>query len=69
MDKIATRNYRRAKLEGRLCSRCGWMITIKNWKKGYRLCAGCHSALKGVNVPARYGKWKDEKDDMTGEMP
>jgi hypothetical protein len=61
--------FRVAREEGRVCSRCGWIITKKNWAKGYRLCAGCHDALKGVNVNGRYGKWFDEPQDRTGEMP
>jgi hypothetical protein len=63
-----TRQFSRAKAEGRTCSRCGWMISLKNWAKGYRLCPGCHDALKGVNTPPRYGKYRDEPVDMTGEM-
>jgi len=30
------------------------MISIKNWKKGYRLCPNCYSAMKGVNVSTAY---------------
>lgn len=68
MTNLITRRFCRAKAEGRLCSRCGWMISIKNWKKGYRLCPGCHDAMKGVNVDCKYGKYLDEPVDMTGEM-
>ena len=56
-----------AKLAGRVCSRCGWMINIKNWNKGYRLCAGCYDALKGVNVSGGHLRYRDEPRDLTGE--
>lgn len=60
--------YQRAKKEGRLCSRCGWIISAQNWKKGYRLCGMCWSALKGVNVDNPHGPYLDEPREMTGEM-
>ena len=65
---IISRQLKRAKTDGRVCSRCGWIITVKNWKKGFRLCAGCYDALKGVNV--RGGHWAaaDEARDRTGDM-
>jgi hypothetical protein len=62
-----SRVYAQAKKEGRLCSRCGWVINTKNWKKGYRLCGACWDALKGVNVNNAHGKFRDEPRDMTGE--
>lgn len=68
MNKILARQFARAKAEGRLCSRCGWMIPIKNWKKGYRLCAGCYDGLKGVNVSKGHYKASDEPADRTGNM-
>jgi|WetSurSiteA1Bulk_404760.scaffolds.fasta_scaffold363926_1 hypothetical protein len=61
--------YKKAKEEGRLCSRCGWIITVKNWKKGYHLCAGCYFGLKGVNVKHAGGRrLADDPPDKTGEM-
>jgi hypothetical protein len=60
--------YAKARDEGRLCSSCGWIISTKNWKKGYRLCGSCWDANKGVRTPARWGKFRDEPLDMTGEM-
>lgn len=66
--KELTKLYAEAKREGRICSRCKWMITVKNWNKGDRLCYGCIDALRGVNTPARFGKWRDEPIDKTGEM-
>ena len=68
MSKLFDNVYHKAKVEGRLCSRCGWIVTVKNWKKGYRLCAGCYDALKGVNVDGNQGAYRDEPVDMTGEM-
>jgi hypothetical protein len=62
------RQLRMAKREGRVCSHCGWMISKKNWNKGYRLCAGCWDGLKGVNVAGGYGHYRDEPVDKTGEM-
>lgn len=65
---IIARQYKRAKSEGRVCSRCGWLITVKNWTKGYRLCAGCYDALKGVNISCKWGAYRDESIEKTGEM-
>lgn len=62
------RAYNNAKRDGRICSRCKWLITKKNWEKGYRLCSGCYSALQGVNISGRWGKWRDEPLDKTGEF-
>jgi len=67
MNDIA-KAFRKARLEGRLCSQCGWIISKINWKKGYRLCGSCWDANKGVRTPARWGKFRDEPVDMTGEM-
>lgn len=64
-EALALHNARKA---GRVCSRCGWMINMKNWKKGYRLCSGCWDALKGVNVSGGHGKFQEEPREMTGEM-
>ena len=66
--KEITRLYSQAKKEGRICCRCGWMVSKKIWDMGFRLCAGCASALRGVNTPPRWGKWRDEPLDKTGEM-
>ena len=63
-----SRVYARAKEQGRLCSRCGWIINTKNWKKGYRLCGACWDALKGVNVDTGSYRLSDEPHDKTGEM-
>ena len=65
---IMSRVYSQAKKDGRICSRCGWIITKKNWAKGDRLCYNCEDALKGVNTPPRWGQWLDEPIDKTGEM-
>jgi hypothetical protein len=54
--------------EGRLCNRCGWMITKANWKKGYRQCGGCYSGLKGVNCKQGHAQDAQEIHDRTGEM-
>jgi hypothetical protein len=69
MNKLLAATYEKAKAEGRLCTQCGWIITKANWKKGYRLCAGCGDANKGVRTRPVFGKWRDEPVDMTGEMP
>jgi hypothetical protein len=68
MSKTMERQLHRALAEGRVCSNCGWMINLKNWAKGYRLCAGCWDALKGVNVDRGHGQYRDEPVEMTGEM-
>ena len=67
-DIILARQFRKAKKDGRICKRCGWMITVKNWKAGHKLCAGCYSALKGVNVSFGSYPYEDEPKDLTGEM-
>ena len=67
-SNILARQFTRAKGEGRTCSRCGWIITVKNWKKGYRLCPGCFDALKGVNVSTGHWPKRDEPGEKTGEM-
>lgn len=66
----ATRQFNRAKAEGRVCSRCGWMVSIKNWMKGYRLCPGCWDASRGMAPIGQSGKYqdRDEPVDRTGEM-
>lgn len=66
--KPGAKALHKAREDGRVCSRCGWMITIKNWNKGYRLCAGCYDGLKGVNVSKGHYRYADEPRDMTGEM-
>ena len=60
--------FHKAKEEGRICTRCGWMITVKDWKKHFTECAACRYALKGVNIKYGHGKARDESVDMTGEM-
>lgn len=55
-----------AKTEGRICHKCGWMITKKNWNKGYRLCAGCFSASKGVSTNRGAPPYRDEAPELTG---
>lgn len=62
-------HLKQARKEGRICSRCGWLITKINWAKGYKLCAGCYDALKGVNVRGGALPCPDEPADRTGEMP
>ena len=65
--KPEKRALQRAIEEKRLCQNCGWMVTIKNWKKGYRLCAGCYDARKGVNVSKGHYRYSDEPKDITGD--
>lgn len=67
-ETILARQYRRAKAEGRICERCGWLVPVKNWKKGHRLCPGCFDALKGINVKTGSQPYKDDPEELTGEM-
>lgn len=67
-NKVLTDAYHKAKLAGRLCTRCGWIITIAQWRQGKKLCEGCEDALKGVNVQYGYYPDSDEISDLTGEM-
>jgi hypothetical protein len=59
--------FRKAREEGRICSNCGWIITKELAKKGSKLCGGCTSALKGVNVKQGALPYQDEPRDRTGE--
>lgn len=54
--------------EGRVCVRCGWMITKPNWKKGHRLCYGCREAMRGVDCKGGHHQPQQERIDKTGEM-
>lgn len=67
-NKYQQRQFKRAEKEGRVCEKCGWMISIKNWKKGHRLCAGCYTGQRGVRVSGGWGPYYDEPQDRTGEM-
>jgi len=64
---IISKQFKKAMEEGRKCEKCGYMITKPNWSKGYRLCAGCFDAAKGVNTPNGHGHYLDEARDKTGE--
>jgi hypothetical protein len=68
MNKILARQFSRAKSEGRVCARCGWMISVKDWKKGNRTCPGCRDALRGVRVIGGHWAPRDEPSEKTGEM-
>lgn len=57
-----------ARREGRICPQCQWIITKKEWKKGFRLCGRCIDINKGVNVNYGHGRYRDEPVDKTGEM-
>ena len=67
MNKTLSNVYAKAKAEGRLCRRCGWVITKKNWQKGFLLCAGCWDAEKGVNVATGWGSWRNKPMEKPGE--
>ena len=60
--------YAKAKKEGRLCSICHWIVTVKDYKKGFTTCDNCRDAAKGVNC--KYGHWQNRSEpvDMSGEM-
>lgn len=66
-NKLLSKVYIQAKKDGRVCRRCGWIITKKNWAKGFLLCSGCWDAVKGVNVSSGWNKPQEEMVDMTGE--
>lgn len=71
MRSLMYRAFVKAKKEGRLCERCGWLVTVKDWKKGNRLCFNCRDAETGMKNPyphINYGSWRDEPVDKTGEM-
>jgi hypothetical protein len=68
MNTLTKKQYYKAKIEGRVCSNCRWIITKKDWKAGLRMCAGCTDAMRGVDV--KYGAYPDcdEPKEKTGEM-
>ncbi len=68
MRQSTVNNFIRAKMEGRICSHCGWMVTIKEWKAGYKMCGNCRDALKGVNVKTGSNPYSDEPTEKTGEL-
>jgi len=61
------KTLRIAKQEGRVCEKCGWIITKKNWKKRYRMCPGCYYASKGVSTKKGHYPYADEPKNLTGE--
>lgn len=67
-NPLLSKVYTKAKAEGRVCRRCGWIITKKNWAKGFLLCAGCWDAEMGVNVRGGHYQPQQEVTDKTGEM-
>ena len=68
MNKLLSSVYHKAKVEGRTCLRCGWIVTKKDWAKGFLMCAGCRDALRGVNVYYGHSQAQQETADKTGEM-
>lgn len=60
--------YKKAKKEKRICERCGWIVTVSEWRKGSRLCYGCKSGLMGVNPKYGHGQPIQKPQDFTGEM-
>jgi len=69
MNKLLTRVFAKARIEGRLCECCRWIVTKKDFERGHKLCAGCRSALTGVHTSPLYSGFLDEPIDKTGEMP
>jgi len=68
INKLLSKVYAQAKKDGRVCNRCGWIVTKKDWTKGYLLCAGCRDAMQGVNVSNGWCQPLQEPVDKTGEM-
>lgn len=67
MKTLLSKHYEKAKSEGRLCERCGWMITKPRYKAGHRICWYCEDAAMGVNINYGFGRYLDEPLDKTGE--
>jgi hypothetical protein len=63
------KTIKKAREEGRTCPQCQWIITKKDWKKGYRICRNCTDINKGVNVSSGHYPDQNESPDRTGEMP
>jgi hypothetical protein len=68
MDRLLTKLYHKAKQEGRLCTHCGWVVTVVDYDQGHRLCGNCRDALQGVRCKGGHLPYADERVDMTGEM-
>lgn len=68
MNKLLAEVYHKAKETGRLCTRCGWIVTVSDYAKGYRVCVGCRDALLGVDCRGGHLPYADERVDRTGEM-
>jgi len=68
MNKLLLNVYHKAKETGRLCSRCGWIVTVVDAEHGHKLCAGCRSAMRGVDCRGGHLPYADERVDRTGEM-
>jgi len=66
MSVFDKKHLDQARAEGRVCERCGWMITKKRWASGKHLCFSCEDALKGVNVKGGYYPYQDEPPEKTG---
>lgn len=60
-------HYAKAKAEGRLCERCGWIVTVVDSRKGETVCGSCRDALRGVDVRGGHYPDRDEPRDKTGE--
>ncbi len=67
-NKEYARAFSAALKAGRVCNRCGWMITVKEWNKGRRMCWNCEDALKGAGTPMGHWQPAQESSDRTGEM-
>lgn len=68
MNKLLAEVYHKAKETGRLCTRCGWVVTVLAAEKGHKLCASCRDALRGVDCRGGHLPYADERVDRTGEM-
>jgi hypothetical protein len=56
-----------ARLEGRICPQCQWIIKKRDWKNGFRICRNCIDVNKGVNVKHGHYIDSDEFSERTSE--
>jgi len=68
MNNLLAKLYHKAKQEGRLCMRCGWIVTVIDSAQGHKLCSNCRDALQGVKCKGGHLPYADERVDQTGEM-
>lgn len=70
VNMILSLEFEKARAEGRICQKCGWMVGKTRWKKGNKICYNCEYGEHGIHrIYGGYWPVPDEPKDQTGEMP